>query len=160
MRTNPPSFRFTGHFKLLLLSGLIAQGAFEFYAWVVSPVVFGVTLEPAKLIMGLHAKYLGVDLPYAAAFAMHIGTGVVGISGVTLLLYRLFGSRAVLSGVAGGLLLWFVAQGVLAPAMGRAFMMGFGAYTQSSFVAHVGFSLIVTLFVSWRLRCGALRSRA
>lgn len=156
MQKDRPIFRVTEHFKLLIVSGLIAQGAFELYAWVVSPILFGPTLQPAKLIMGLNAKYLGVDVPYAAAFAMHIATGVFVISGVTLLLYQLFRSRAIVSGVAGGVLLWFVAQGILAPAMGRAFMMGFGPYTQSSFVAHVGFSLIVTLFVGWRMR-GAQR---
>lgn len=151
MQKNTPSFRITEHFKLLIVSGLIAQAAFEIYAWFISPVLFGPTLQPAKLIMGLNAKYLGIDLPYAVAFVMHIATGVFAISAVTLLVYQLLKSRAILSGVAGGVLLWFVAQGILAPAMGRPFMMGFGPYTQSSFVAHVGFSLIVTLFVSWRM---------
>jgi len=45
------------------------------------------------------------------------------------------------SGVLAGIVLWFVAQGVLAPLMGRSFMMGFGSYTQSSFVGHVGMTI-------------------
>ncbi len=49
------------------------------------------------------------------------------------------------SGVVTGVLLWFVAQGILAPFIGRPFMMESGAYTQSSFIGHVGMCVIVAL---------------
>ena len=52
-------------------------------------------------------------------------------------------ARVWLTGFVSGLVLWFVAQGMLAPFIGRSFMMDFGTYTQSSFVGHVGMTLIM-----------------
>jgi hypothetical protein len=44
-----------------------------------------------------------------------------------------------------GVILWFIAQGLLAPVVGRSFMMGFGTYTQSSFIGHVGMTVVIAL---------------
>jgi hypothetical protein len=52
-------------------------------------------------------------------------------------------SRIWLTGFVSGLILWFVAQGILAPFIGRSFMMDFGTYTQSSFIGHVGMTLLM-----------------
>ncbi len=138
--------------KVAILGGLIAQIAFEAYAWLISPFVFGPKLQPAFLVIGLFKQFAGVTPSYAVAFSLHALIGVVGFGLFTLMFYKAFRGRAILSGFIAGLVLWFIAQGMLAPAMGREFMMGFGAYTQSSFVSHVGMSLIIALFFHYRFR--------
>ncbi len=71
---------------------------------------------------------------------------MIGSLGFGLFVYltRLFmPSRIWLTGFVSGLILWFVAQGILAPFIGRSFMMDFGTYTQSSFIGHVGMTLLM-----------------
>ena len=139
------------NFKIAIVGGIVAQIIFEAYAWLISPLLFGPELQPAKLVMGLFQKYIGIGITYPVAFGIHAFIGAIGFGLFTLLFYKLLNGRPILSGAISGLILWFVAQGILAPAMGREFMMGFGAYTQSSFIAHIGMALIITLFIKWRL---------
>jgi len=134
----------------LALAGLAGELSFEAYAWLVSPALFGVQLEPANLVIGLAKMASGVQLPYAAAFALHFLIGVFGFAATVWAVKRLTGAGYAVAGIGAGAGLWFIAQGVLAPLMGRSFMMGFGAYTQSSFIAHVGMALIIGLVWKWR----------
>ncbi|MEH6673728.1 MAG: hypothetical protein V7666_04920 [Sulfitobacter sp.] len=129
----------------LALAGLIGELTFEAYAWLASPILFGVKLEPANLVIGLSKKLGSVNLPYAAAFAIHFLIGTLGFAAVVFLTKRVTKLGFLGSGVLAGIVLWFVAQGVLAPLMGRSFMMGFGSYTQSSFVGHVGMTIVIAL---------------
>jgi len=143
-----------------LLAGLAGEFAFEAYAWLFSPVLFGVTLEPANLVAALGRIYLGIELTYVAAFALHFAIGVIGFSAVVWMIHRITHLNLVLSGAIAGVVLWFVAQGVLAQLVGRAFMMGFGAYTQSSFVGHVGMAIIIGAAMARLLRPGSSVSPA
>lgn len=59
------------------------------------------------------------------------------------LLKRATGWGYIVAGGITGIALWFVAQGILAPFIGRSFMMDFGTYTQSSFVSHAGMTLVM-----------------
>lgn len=102
--------------------------------------------------MGLAEQFFGITLSYGAAFVLHTLIGIIGFGVFTLLFYKVFRGRALLSGLVSGVVLWFIAQGVLAPAMGRDFMMGFGSYTQSSFVSHVGMTLIIAFFIRFLLK--------
>ncbi|MBV7408990.1 MULTISPECIES: hypothetical protein [Roseobacteraceae] len=129
--------------RIVLIAGLIGELAFEAYAWLMSPLIFGVVLEPSNLIAALARIYLDASLGYGAAFAVHFAIGVVGFGSAVWLIHRLSGLRPELAGALTGLALWFVAQGGLAQLVGRDFMMGFGAYTQSSFVGHVGMATIM-----------------
>ncbi|MDO6730103.1 hypothetical protein Q4577_08740 [Marinovum sp. 2_MG-2023] len=133
----------------LMLAGLVAELSFEAYAWLVSPALFGVQLEPANLVIGLTGMATGTQLPYAAAFAIHFLIGIFGFAAAVWLVKRGTGLGHATAGLITGVGLWFVAQGMLAPLMGRSFMMGFGAYTQSSFVGHVGMTLIVAIVWRW-----------
>ena len=136
----------TSKYKLpaiILLAGLAAELAFEAYAWLISPVLFGPTLEPANLVKGLSAKFLGLDLSYIQALFIHFFIGTVVFSLTVYVVSKWLQSRYVLGGLVTGLALWFTAQGILAPLLGRAFMMDFGPYTQSSFIGHVGMCLII-----------------
>lgn len=134
--------------RTIVIAGLIGELLFEAYAWLVSPLIFGVTLEPANLVTALSKIYLGVLLPYPVAFAIHFGIGVLGFGFAVWLLHRLTKLPLVTAGVVGGFVLWFVAQGFLAQLVGRDFMMGFGAYTQSSFFAHVGMAAVMGLIMA------------
>jgi hypothetical protein len=131
--------------KNLAIAGLTGQIIFEFYAWFVSPVLFGTALEPSNLVKGLAKMGIGVDLSYGGAFVIHFLIGSFGFAAFVYVIKRLTSTSYFVSGVIGGLALWFIAQGMLAPLLGRSFMMGFGAYTQSSFVAHVGMTIIMAM---------------
>ncbi|MEP1766607.1 MAG: hypothetical protein ABJJ53_08200 [Sulfitobacter sp.] len=129
--------------KSLALAGLIGEIAFEAYAWLISPILFDVSLQPSKLVMALTKIFTGLDIPYGVAFVLHFLIGAFGFASVVLLFKHFTKLSHVASGFAAGVLLWFVAQGVLAPVVGRSFMMGFGSYTQSSFVGHVGMCVLM-----------------
>ncbi len=144
MPLNLTQFETTPAFPLmpLLIAGAIGQFAFEIYAWLISPFLFGTALEPANLVVALTNIFTGLEISYALGFALHT---VIGAGFVLLVwaLHKAFSLRLVWAGALGGLILWFVAQGILAPVVGRSFMMGFGPYTQSSFIAHVGMAWLM-----------------
>ena len=127
----------------LLIAGLAGEIAFEVYAWLISPLLFGVSLAPANLVVALIQLTLGVTVPYWTGFLVHFMIGAVGFAAFVWLTHRASRTNLILSGAIAGLILWFVAQGLLAPAVGRTFMMGFGAYTQSSFIGHVGMAALM-----------------
>ncbi|MEO9648960.1 MAG: hypothetical protein ABJ360_23255 [Roseobacter sp.] len=127
----------------LAIAGLVGEIAFEAYAWLVSPILFGVALAPANLVVALTNVFFGLKIPYLVGFAIHILIGIVGFSAFVYLMHRVTKTKLILSGALAGFALWFVAQGILAPVVGRSFMMGFGAYTQSSFIAHVGMATLI-----------------
>jgi hypothetical protein len=132
--------------KILLsiaLSGLIGEIVFELYAWLISPILFGVILQPSNLVIALTAKFTGVELSHAVAFPLHFTIGALGFGLFTYLIRLAMPHEVWLTGFVSGFVLWVVAQGILAPVIGRTFMMGFGTYAQSSFIGHVGMTLIM-----------------
>lgn len=139
----------TSTLKHMAIAGITGELAFEAYAWALSPALFGASLQPANLVVGLTKAATGLTLPYGAAFAIHALIGSLGFAAMVWLVRRVGGLGHVVAGALAGLILWFVAQGLLAPLMGRSFMMGFGAYTQSSFIGHVGMTLIIGLVWKW-----------
>lgn len=48
----------------IALAGLIGEVAFEVYAWLVSPLLFGVTLQPSNLVIAIVAKLTGLQLSH------------------------------------------------------------------------------------------------
>lgn len=134
----------------LIIAGLAGEIAFEAYAWLISPLLFGTALAPANLIVALAKLIFGLEIPYAAGFVVHFTVGAIGFSVFVWLVHLLTRTRWVLSGAIAGVVLWFIAQGILAPLVGRSFMMGFGPYTQSSFIGHVGMSMLIA-FVMLKL---------
>ena len=139
----------------MAVAGLIGEITFEAYAWLVSPILFGVSLQPSKLVMALTKIATGIDLPYAGAFVLHFLIGAFGFASVVLLFKHLTKLGYLASGFAAGISLWFVAQGILAPVVGRTFMMGFGTYTQSSFVGHLGMCVLTAYLWQKFMKYGA-----
>ncbi|MEP2783434.1 MAG: hypothetical protein ABJO67_08325 [Pseudoruegeria sp.] len=135
-------------FKKIVIAGLAGEIVFEAYSWLLSPILFGPILEPAKLVTAIVAKISGVMLPYGIAFLIHFLIGTIVFSSFVFLMNAILRKGYVLAGLVTGLLLWFVAQGMLAPFIGRPFMMSFGAYTQSSFVAHTGMMIVIGFILS------------
>jgi uncharacterized membrane protein YagU involved in acid resistance len=127
----------------IALAGLAGELIFEFYAWVVSPVIFGFALQPSNLVAAITAKLTGADLPHNVAFALHFLIGSLVFGTFVYVIRRTLRLQVWLTGLVAGLALWFTAQGILAPFIGRSFMMDFGPYTQSSFIGHVGMTLVM-----------------
>jgi uncharacterized membrane protein YagU involved in acid resistance len=134
--------------KKIATAGFVGEVAFEAYSWLLSPILFGPILEPAKLVTAIVAKLSGTMLPYSLAFIIHFLIGTVFFALLVYLANGILRKGYILAGLATGLALWFVAQGILAPFIGRPFMMEFGSYTQSSFVAHTGMMLIIGFVLS------------
>ncbi|WP_376870910.1 hypothetical protein [Albirhodobacter sp. R86504] len=131
----------------LILAGIVGEIAFELYAWLLSPLLFGVALAPANLVVALVKLGTDMTIPYWAGFGLHILIGAIAFPTVVWLVAALTRTGLIISGAFSGLGLWFVAQGLLAPVIGRSFMMDFGAYTQSSFIGHVGMAMIIGYFL-------------
>ncbi|MEP3345374.1 MAG: hypothetical protein ABJN34_11040 [Litoreibacter sp.] len=135
-------------FKKVVMAGVVGELLFEAYSWLLSPILFGPILEPAKLVTAIVAKVTGVVLPYGPAFVIHFLIGSVLFALMVYALNKILNKGYVLAGLVTGLILWFVAQGMLAPFIGRPFMMEFGAYTQSSFIAHTSMMLVIGFVLS------------
>jgi hypothetical protein len=135
-------------FKKVAVAGVIGELAFEAYSWLISPVVFGPILEPANLVTAITAKLTGIVLPYGPAFVLHFLIGSILFALMVFFMQGILKKGYVIAGLVTGLVLWFVAQGMLAPFIGRPFMMNFGPYTQSSFFAHTGMMVVVGYVLS------------
>ncbi|WP_386680863.1 hypothetical protein [Loktanella sp. R86503] len=128
----------------VIAAGLIGEVTFELYAWLVSPLLFDVILQPSNLVIALTQKLAGLQISHLTAFPIHFVIGSAGFGVIVYLVRLMMPARVFLTGLVSGLILWFVAQGILAPFIGRSFMMDFGTYTQSSFVGHVGMTLLMS----------------
>ena len=137
-------------FKAIVIAGVVGEAVFEAYSWLISPVLFGPILQPALLVKAITAKVTGgaVVLPYSIAFIIHFLLGAVVFALFVYLMHRVLKRSYLLAGLVTGVLLWFTAQGILAPFIGRPFMMEFGAYTQSSFIAHTSMMLAIGFVLS------------
>ncbi|MCY0147321.1 hypothetical protein OEG84_06260 [Hoeflea sp. G2-23] len=127
----------------MALAGLIGEVCFEIYAWLISPALFDVVLQPSNLVIAITAKLTGIEITKALAFPIHFLIGSLGFGLFVYATRLIMPARVWLTGFVSGLVLWFVAQGMLAPFIGRSFMMDFGTYTQSSFVGHVGMTVLM-----------------
>jgi hypothetical protein len=151
MLTLPSYFRLHALWSVIL-AGLIGEIAFEIYAWLISPSLFGVTLQPSNLVIAMTLKLTGLQISHSVAFPLHFAIGSIGFGLFVYAIRLLMPARVWLTGFIAGFALWFVAQGLLAPFIGRSFMMDFGTYTQSSFVGHVGMTLLMAFAMDRFLR--------
>lgn len=122
------------------------------FTWVTSlPTIADNTYELARWTHAIARMTLGIDLAHGAAFAVHALIGSIGFASCVYLVRRISKLTCLIAGLLTGVLLWFVAQGILAPVIGRPFMIDYGAYTQSSFIGHVGMCAIVGVILrgSW-----------
>ncbi|PQO23924.1 hypothetical protein C2I36_05645 [Rhodobacteraceae bacterium WD3A24] len=141
----------------LFAAGLAGEAVFEILALIVAPAVLGTPMMPAMLVAGLGGSIFGATVPMPLAWALHLLAGAVVFPLGYLALCRAMGARSwVLPGLVWALILWVIAQGLLAPMVGRPFMLGFIPYTWASLAVHAAYSLTVAA-VFYRLATGAGR---
>jgi len=130
----------------LLAAGIAGEIVFEVLAFVAAPAVVGQTMQPALLVMALARTLLGLEIGLVLGWAGHLLAGVVLFPLGYVAFRRLTGLRKWwLAGLLWAVVLWLVAQGVLAPLVGRPVMLGFVPYTWASLAAHALYSLTVAL---------------
>jgi hypothetical protein len=115
---------------LLLAAGVAGEIVLEIFAWLIAPLLLGRPMSPSLLVSDLARSLFGLRLSMAASFTLRLASGIA----LFPVAYFLFRSAAkiqssAMAGVVWGGILWFIAQALLAPLVGRPFMLGFGAYT-------------------------------
>lgn len=125
---------------LLFAAGICGEIAFEIFAWQILPILMdGRQMQPAKLVMGLANKHLGLQLSYTTGFILHLITGVI-IYPLGYVLFRHITNIQswLVAGLMSGVIIWFLAQGILGPSMRGwdTFMGNFKFYTWASLFAH------------------------
>lgn len=137
--------------RLTLLGGLAGEIAFEAFAFGLGPLLTGRVMEPAYLVIAL-ARLLGAEIGYVGGWIGHLVAGLVLFPLGYLAYLRLTPPQTwAMAGLIWGFVLWAVAQGMLAPLVGRGFMMGFVSYTWASLLAHMLYGLVVARAMSWAM---------
>jgi hypothetical protein len=152
--TAPAANRFLSPRKFFLLgiAGVIGEIVLEIAAWIIAPLVLGRPMQPALLVADLARSLFGTTLPMSAAFIIHLASGIV-VFPIGYLLLRSWTKikSPTVAGILWGVVLWLVAQAVLAPLAGRPFMLNFTPYTWASLAAHIVYTLAVALSYEWLL---------
>jgi hypothetical protein len=127
----------------LLLAAVAALIAWEVFARVLAPLWIGGPLQPTGLVKTLFANVLGLPVGQAAAQAVHLATGLLVYPAAYFVATRIKSLGWVADGAILGAATWFFALGVLAPASGLPFLLGFGTIAWASLAGHLayGFAL-------------------
>jgi uncharacterized membrane protein YagU involved in acid resistance len=133
----------------IILAGLAGEAVFEALAWGVAPVLVGQPTQPALLVQTLAANVLGVEVDIGAAFAIHLLVGVALFPAGYAALRRRLPVAPLALGALYGVVLWFLAQGMLAPLAGRPFMLGFAPYSMVSLGFHLAYAMTVAGAYAW-----------
>lgn len=129
---------------LAIPAGIVGEVVFEVLALIVAPIVLGTAMKPALLVGLLAGELVGAPVSAASGWIGHLFAGAVLFPVGYVLFSRFFRLRPwPLAAVLYAILLWFIAQGVLAPMAGRPFMLGFVTYTWASLVVHAIYMLAV-----------------
>ncbi|CTQ47408.1 hypothetical protein [Roseibium aggregatum] len=114
----------------IIASGFAGEAVLEFVAWIVAPIFLGRPMEPSLLVQELGLVWFDLSTSIAVAFLVHFFAGAYLFVVGYVLFLRLTGLQNwFLTGFTWGVLLWLLAQCVLAPAAGRPFFLGFVPYT-------------------------------
>ena len=73
----PPAAGGSGTIRALLLAGLAGQPMFEVVPLALMPVLLGMPLMPAALIVTLGQAVFGLQLPMLAGWTGHLAAGIV-----------------------------------------------------------------------------------
>jgi hypothetical protein len=129
---------------LAIPAGIVGEMVFEILALAVAPPLLGQAMQPALLVGALAQSLFGVQIAGATGWIVHLLAGAVLFPmGYVVFARALNGLGWPVAAILYAVLLWLLAQGVLAPLAGRPFMLGFGAYTWASLVVHALYVLTV-----------------
>lgn len=164
-----------GDYLLIFTAGVMGEIVLEFLAWVIfphfvpkppmmpmlppwvtemAPAAIGMPMRPNVLLADLGRSLFGLDLPVQLTVAVHLLLGffIMPLVYVKAKQALKIGSWLV-AGTVWGIVLWLIAQAVLAPLAGRPIFLGFIPYSWGSLGAHVIYALVV----AWSLE--RLRAR-
>lgn len=134
----------------ILMAGIAGEILFEFLAFVVFPGFLGRPLTPSILVTELARVQLGLEIGSIGGWIGHLLAGAVVFPLGYVLFRRIAPLRPwALAGLVWGLVLWLIAQGLLAPLAGRPFMLGFVPYAWASLVAHALYGLTIAGALNW-----------
>jgi len=128
----------------VLAAGIAGELVFEAMAFLVAPALLGQPMQPAYLVMALARTLAGLEIGLLGGWAGHLLAGAVVFPLGYLGFRRLTGLKGwLVPGLLWAVCLWVIAQGVLAPIVGRPFMLGFVPYTWASLAVHAVYMLTV-----------------
>ncbi len=129
---------------LILFAGLTGEIVLEILAWGVFPAVLGVPMRPHILVTDLGRAIFGAELSVPVAVGIHLALGLLIMPLIYVKGRAALGLRSwIVAGALWGVILWAIAQMILAPLAGRPFMLGLIPYTWGSLAAHVIYTLVV-----------------
>lgn len=133
---------------LLLAAGGVAEILLEFFAWWGVPALLGIPMRPDKLVAALALNVFGAKISTVLAVSIHLALGFLIFPVVFAVARAVIGFRTTLvPAIVFGVILWAVAQMVLAPLAGRPFMLGLIPYTWVSLVLHSVYTVVFALTI-------------
>ena len=140
---------------VLLAAGGIGELVLEFFAWWVVPATLGKPMRPDILVADIARSLLHTEISVVLAVSIHLILGVLIFPLLFVVARAAIGFKTTLIPAAiYGVILWAVAQMILAPLAGRPFMLGLIPYTWASLVGHVLYTVVFALAIT-RLSEGA-----
>ncbi len=128
----------------IIIAGIFGEIVLEFIAWVIAPPLLGVPMRPHLLILALVQAHAGVAIPTTIAVGIHLALGLFVMPSGYVLGRNILRLRSWLwVSIAWGVVLWLVAQAILAPLTGRPMFLAFSAYSWASLLAHVIYAIVV-----------------
>ena len=141
-----------GHWLTILAAGGVAEMVLEFLAWWIAPGLVGKPMRPDILVSNLASEIAGTDISVLAAVSIHLLLGLIIFPLVYVGAQRVLKFRGIwFSAILYGVVLWAIAQMLLAPLAGRPFMLGLIPYTWFSLFAHVVYAVVFAVALD-RLR--------
>ncbi len=131
-----------GDLAKLAAAGFFGLIAWEVFARLITPLVLGGPLQPSGLIISLSQSVLGFNPGRTAADIVHYATGIVFYPLGYLLVLRTGRLGWPITGVAWGVITWFLALGVFASIAGLPFMLNWGNLTWMSLIGHVAYAVV------------------
>ena len=131
-----------GDLTKLAAAGVFGIIAWEVFARLIAPLVLGGPLQPHGLIISLSQSVLGFNPGRTAAEVVHYATGIALYPLGYLALLRVSRLGWPITGVAWGVITWFLALGVFASIAGLPFMLNWGNLTWMSLIGHVAYAAV------------------
>lgn len=130
----------------IVIAGIAGELFFETVGLWLAPFILGMAMKPALLVVALARSLGNIELSMAWGWAGHLFAGIVLFRAGYVAFRKLTrGAAWPIAATLWGVVLWVVAQGVLAPLAGRPFMLGFIPYTWASLIVHIAYAIVVAV---------------
>lgn len=138
-------FRLTDKQLLLIfVAGVIGELYLEAFSWGIVPEFTGRPMRPDILVSDLARALGSIELWRPLAIAIHLFLGAVLFPVIYLWAKPILKNMSwLVVSILVGVLLWLIAQSILAPTAGRPIFLGFITYTWASLAAHTTYMVVV-----------------